>query len=117
MRGLLLDFGVPARAMLLEERSRTTAENAFYSVQLLRQRRIDTVLLVTSALHMERARRLFEAQGLRVIPVATDHEARDTSRMPAWQRWLPSADALDGSARALKEWVGRLGSGMQLPAP
>jgi len=31
---------------------------------------------------------------------------------PAWQRWLPSADALDGSARALKEWVGRQGSGM-----
>ena len=57
-----------------------------------------------SALHMPRARRLFEARWLAVIPAATDHEAVDA----VWEirKLLPDADALDGSGQAIKEWVG-----------
>ena len=57
---------------------------------------------------MRRAVARFEAQGLEVIPAATDHEARD--RFTAVD-WLPDAEALDGAGRAFKEvvgyWVGR----------
>jgi uncharacterized SAM-binding protein YcdF (DUF218 family) len=107
MQQLLLQMGVPAAAMVLEETSRTTAENARDSAALLRQRGIQRVLLVTSALHMTRALPLFEAQGLQVTAAATDHEAEDTAIWPFWQRWLPSGSALEGSGRAIKEWVGR----------
>jgi uncharacterized SAM-binding protein YcdF (DUF218 family) len=103
MRLLLRDLGVPDTAMLLESRSRTTEENARFSGALLRQRGITTVLLVTSALHMKRAFRHWDAEGLQVQPAATDYEAR---LVPVWQMWLPDAGALDGSARALKELVG-----------
>jgi uncharacterized SAM-binding protein YcdF (DUF218 family) len=104
MRMLLRDLGVPDAAMLLEGKSRTTEENARFSADLLRQRGIKTVLLVTSALHMKRALRHWEGQGLLVHPAATDHEA---SLVPSsWQLWLPNASALDGSTRALKEWIG-----------
>ena len=103
MRQFMLDLGVPAAALLTEERSRNTRENAEISAKLLRERGIQKVLLVTSALHMRRAVKLFEQQGLVVYPVATDHEVGShNGRM----NWLPDANALDGSASAFKEMVG-----------
>lgn len=117
MRLFLRDLGVPDRAVLLEERSGNSRENAAMSAALLKQRAPSAapdaaqpgkpmrVLLVTSALHMARARAHFEAAGLDVVPAATDHESlgpEDPLRL------LPSAEALDGSGRALKEWVGQL---------
>jgi uncharacterized SAM-binding protein YcdF (DUF218 family) len=106
MAQLLLEWQLPRGALLLEERSLNTAQNAQMSQALLERRGIRRVLLVTSALHMPRALLHFEAAGLEVIPAATDHEGRATDHWPWWQRWLPSTDALDGSARALKEWLG-----------
>ncbi|MHA7816762.1 MAG: YdcF family protein [Pseudohaliea sp.] len=102
-RELLLALAVPADAILLEEESRNTRQNAAFTARLLRERGIDRILLVTSALHMRRALARFEAQGLDVIPAATDHEARD--RFTAVD-WLPDAEALDGAGRALKEIAG-----------
>ena len=55
MRQLMLDLGVPAAALLTEERSRNTRENAELSARLLRERGIQKVLLLTSALHMRLA--------------------------------------------------------------
>src|SRR5690606_2182368 len=51
----LRNHGVPARAIIQEERSFTTRENAVYTVDILRSLGIDRFLLVTSALHMPRA--------------------------------------------------------------
>ena len=103
MRELMLDFGVDNEAMLLETRSRNTLENARLSVNILNERDVDTVILVTSALHMQRALAKFKDEGIGVIPAATDHEVL---RRPGWLDWLPDTAALDGSARAMKEWVG-----------
>ena len=108
MRVLLHDLGVPDAAMLLEGNSRTTQENARFTTDLLRQRGIDHILLVTSAMHMRRAVAHFEAVGLRVVPAVTDFEANQVSGVLGW---LPDAGALDKSGRGLKElvgvWVGR----------
>ena len=100
MQVFLRDLGVPDAAMLLEERSANTRENAQFTTELIRERGMNSLLLVTSALHMPRAVRLYEAQGLKVIPAATDHEFRTYS---VWRSVLPDAQALDGSGRALKE--------------
>lgn len=103
MREFLEDLGVPDSALLLETRSRTTRENAIYTAELLKQRGLQPVLLVTSALHMHRAKKLFESQGIEVETVPTDHEARPLS---LWQWVLPDAGALENSGRAIKEFVG-----------
>lgn len=106
----LQDLGVPAQAIVLEETSRNTRQNAALSATLLRARGFDRILLVTSALHMSRALALFNAQGLQVTPAPTDFEA---SQEPpsGLLAWLPDAGALNGSALAMKEmvglWVGR----------
>lgn len=105
MRLILRDFGVPNEAIVLEGKSRNTRENARFTAKLLAERGIETALLVTSALHMKRAKMHFDAEGLNVIPAATDYEARTITQ---WERWLPDTNALDGSGRAIKEIVGRI---------
>ena len=102
----LVDLGVPAQTIVLEEASRNTRQNAAFSAALLKARGINHILLVTSALHMPRAMALFAAQGLQATPAPTDFEAIQ-SPPPGVLAWLPDAQALDGSGRAMKEMVGR----------
>lgn len=106
MAAFLADLGVPAQAMVLEEQSRNTRQNAAYSAALLKARGIDRILLVTSAMHMPRAYALFAAQGLLVIPAPTDFE-NSQAPPPGVLAWLPDALALDTSGRAMKEVVGK----------
>ena len=106
MEDFIEDLGVPNSALILEEQSRTTIENATMTAELLKDRNIHHILLVTSALHMERAKRLFEKQGLQVEAIATDHEA--TVRPVGALAYLPDPEALSNSARAMKELVGRV---------
>ena len=105
MARLLQDLGVPRTAIWLEPHSRTTASNALWvarwAATLPRPPRL---LLVTSALHMPRAVLEFKAAGLDVVPAPTDYEAR--ALPTGLLRFLPDTDALDGSARAMKELVG-----------
>jgi uncharacterized SAM-binding protein YcdF (DUF218 family) len=104
MRELLLELGVPDRAILLESESRTTGENARLTAAMLSLQGVREIVLVTSALHMSRARREFERLGLTVHPAPTDWEVVD--KPFDLLRVVPSTDALDGSSRALKELVG-----------
>ena len=106
MGGFIEDLGVPYSALILEEHSRTTSQNASMTSELLKVKKINHILLVTSALHMERAKHLFENQGLQVEAIATDHEA--TLRPLGALAYLPNADALSNSARAIKECAGRV---------
>lgn len=106
MQKFLQDMRVPASAMEQENQSHNTASNAQNVAQRLRAQGVDTVLLVTSALHMPRARSWFEHHGLTVRPAPADFEVVP---MPmSWLRLLPSTEALHGSARAFKELVGQL---------
>jgi uncharacterized SAM-binding protein YcdF (DUF218 family) len=54
-RRLLLAAGVPASAIELENRSKTTKENAQFTIQLLRDQKQQRVILVTSWYHSRRA--------------------------------------------------------------
>jgi uncharacterized SAM-binding protein YcdF (DUF218 family) len=102
MRDVLVSLGVPREAILLESASTNTAQNAAYSRAVLGSGQ-HRVVLVTSALHMKRARRALERNGLQVLPAPTDFEV--VPRRVELLRLLPAADALAGSARAFKEWV------------
>ena len=109
MRSMLLTLGVPPAAIRLEGVSRNTAENAQQSLGLIRAAGAKRVLLVTSAMHMPRALRTFEAalggSGVAVLPASTDVEALPNSLHPLG-RWLPDADSLGMSTAALKEYLG-----------
>ncbi len=92
-----------------------TAQEAIAIHQLLQASDPATInpriLLVTSAFHMRRAQRLFERQGMIMEPFPVDFQARGQWAGPIWcdpTHWLPTAGALDGSSRALRELLGRL---------
>ena len=61
-------------AILTEERSRNTYENAVNAKQLLGR---DRSCSSTSALHLPRSVALFEKQGFSVTPVPCGYEAKD----------------------------------------
>lgn len=63
-REILLAAGLPAGAILMEERSRSTEENAIYSKRILDQKQLTHVVLVSDSYHMLRARWLFSKQGI-----------------------------------------------------
>ena len=107
MARLLMDLGVPEDRVLLESRSGTTYENALETRRLLATRGIERVLLVTSALHMRRAAATFRAAGLDVVPAPTDYEV-DADPERTWLDFIPAAEALADSSRALKEYLGLL---------
>ncbi len=109
MRSMLLTLGVPASAVRLEGLSRNTAENARQCLGLIQAVGAKRVLLVTSALHMPRALRTFEGalsgSGVTVLPASTDVEALPDT-LHGLGPWLPDAESLALSTRALKEYLG-----------
>jgi uncharacterized SAM-binding protein YcdF (DUF218 family) len=107
MADLLVEWGVPRDAIVLERKSKTTYENALYSKQLLDERGIHDVLVVTSAAHMTRALAVFPASACtRPQPRPTARPAASSTTNPTI--WLPDASTLSGTASALKEYLGIL---------
>lgn len=66
MADMAREAGVPADAVLEEERARTTAENAELASGLLRERSVKKILLVTDSLHMRRAEECFAGRGFAI---------------------------------------------------
>jgi uncharacterized SAM-binding protein YcdF (DUF218 family) len=97
------EFGVRVRWQ--EDRSADTRENASFSASMLKADGVKTVLLVTSAWHLPRAVRCFEAEGLQVVPAPTGFRAPPAG---AAGNWLPHWHGLRDSSLALHEWIGRL---------
>ena len=95
------DFGVPVR--WVEGRSRNTAENAAFSAALLRLDKVERVLLVTDAMHMERARTVFQRSGLQVTDAPTMFFGDQARGLGAW---VPSAEGMRRSWYAWYELVG-----------
>lgn len=107
MRALLIEWGVPAAAIATAGQSRNTYENALEIRDMRAQFPFSSALLVTSASHMPRAMAVFRRAGLPVTAATTDVEV--VAGVP-WTplRWLPSADGLVLTTRALKEHIGTL---------
>ena len=108
LRQRALALGLPAARLRTTGRGRNTAEEAVAVARILPRR--STILLITSAFHMPRARRLFERQGLVVQPFPVDFQASGTwAGDPLLDplKWFPSAQGLDSSSRALREVLGR----------
>jgi len=104
LQTLALEYGIDPETILLEERSRNTYENAVFIRQLLQERGLERVLLVTSAAHMRRAAATFRSQGVEFVPAPADVRAGPPSFNPI--RLLPTLRGLNCSTVAIKEYVG-----------
>jgi uncharacterized SAM-binding protein YcdF (DUF218 family) len=114
MLALLQMLNVPDEAIWLETKSRNTYENALYSRPLLKEKDINTILLVTSAIHMPRSVAIFEKQGFTVIPMPTDfiiternwREVTNLTFKDQLGNVLPTVENLQMTTWAMKEYIG-----------
>ncbi len=65
------------------------------------------IILVTSAYHMYRAKKLFEIQGFIVIPYMADYKS-ERNKENTILDFLPSADYLKTTEIGIREIIGRL---------
>jgi uncharacterized SAM-binding protein YcdF (DUF218 family) len=101
---LLARLGVPEGIVVKEGGSRTTWENARRVAQILSQRGITRVALVTSAYHMPRAMLAFSRAGVTCVAAPTDY--RVSKGRASLAEALPSFSALGQSFTSLREYLG-----------
>ena len=112
MGELLSLFAIPESAVIKEEKSYNTHDNAVNTKKILQQLQIDRVILVTSALHMPRSVKVFQKQGIEVIPAPTDFlvSKQQLESNQGWQNTIlqlfPNSASLGNTTLALKEYIG-----------
>jgi uncharacterized SAM-binding protein YcdF (DUF218 family) len=114
MRQIMEMLGVPKSAMWLQGKSQNTYEDALYSTDILKEKGIQKIILVTSAMHMPRSVALFRKQGIEVIPAPADFRVTNDSWNSLFEPDLanqvvsfwPSVGNLSGTSNALKEYLG-----------
>jgi uncharacterized SAM-binding protein YcdF (DUF218 family) len=104
--GFVVDEGIAPARILLEEKSRSTHENAVYAKEMIRPTPGQTWVLVTSAFHMPRAVASFDGVGWSVIPYPVDFKIDPRTGLSAGFSLL---DGLSAATLAGKEWAGLLG--------
>lgn len=104
-RDVLQTLQVPGNAVIIEPLATNTRTNATQSARLLPPDA--RVALVTSAIHMPRAYREVRNAGLLADAFPTDFQVEPQAPR-SLKDWIPNADALTRSTRALKEWLGGL---------
>jgi uncharacterized SAM-binding protein YcdF (DUF218 family) len=104
MADFLGQLGVKKPDLLREEQSRTTHENAVECAKLLRERRLQRVVLVVDAVDMPRALGCLRKQGIEVLP-SPCHFRATTFRLNHLS-FLPSPGAAAAVQRVWHEWLG-----------
>lgn len=102
----LKQIGIPDTAIIIENQSRNTLENAQYSLKLIDQYKSNAqILVITSAWHIPRTQLIFNRfskSHLDYYP--TDFEGKTAFDLDDFI--IPSAAALSGWEKIIKEWVG-----------
>src|SRR4029077_2848549 len=105
-KGFVIEEGIPAAQLIIEERSRSTHENAVFAKEMIRPAAGQNWILVTSAFHMPRAVGAFRAVDWPVIPYPVDFKV---DPRPGLRANFSLVDGLGSSTIAGKEWAGLLG--------
>lgn len=103
IRRFLAEQGVMPGRVLIEDRSRTTLENATLSRELVRPRPGERWLLVTSAAHMPRAVGIFRRQGWTVEAWPVDYRTAGGQELDLGFRLDQRLTRLEDAAY---EWAG-----------
>jgi uncharacterized SAM-binding protein YcdF (DUF218 family) len=105
LKEFAIKFGVPKKSILLTDNVQNTDQEA-KSVKKLLNSNDAKVILITSAFHMPRAKKVFEASNIKVIPFAVDFI--NSHQKLTFMSFIPSAGALSGTSFFVREMIGRL---------
>ena len=105
LRDIAIKYGVPNKNILLTENVENTDQEAKAVAELL-NKASPKIILVTSAFHMPRAQKVFEAAGINIEPFAVDFLSGADKYTII--NFIPSAKAFDQTSFFIKELIGRL---------
>lgn len=105
--------GVPKEAIIQENNSLNTHENAIFTKKILEAKGIKKVLLVTSAFHIPRSLKIFARQGIEAIPAPTDFLISEQKLLQnnfslesKILSYFPDVESLYYTTKAIKEYIG-----------
>ena len=104
LKEFAIKFGIPEENILLTYNVQNTDEEA-KSVKRLLNTNDTEIILVTSAFHMPRAQKVFEAANIKVIPFAVDFSG--SMQKVTFMDFLPSASSLGTTSFFVREMIGR----------
>lgn len=102
VKRFLVDLGVPDSAIIVEDKSRDTSQNAKYTQEICSGSGFKTPILVTSAFHMKRSIMNFKKVGIEVIPFPAHFQSWKDRRY-GWIDFLPGG--FGGVSTAVKEYL------------
>ena len=101
-----LEMGIFPEQILLTSIVSNTAEESSAVKDLMAERQLSKIILVTSSFHLPRAKLLFDQVGVETYPYPTDFKV--ASRDITWLHFIPSADALRNTSSGIREYLGRI---------
>ena len=104
MARLLEAEGVAPEQIFEEERATNTHENAVYSAEMLRSKRMGAVVLVTDAKSMLRAELSFRKEGVAVTPFPAGLGTGEFDFVELIPSWM----AIEANSETLHEYLGLL---------
>ncbi len=99
-------MGIQDRQILLTGIVTNTTDEADEVKTLMDLGDLSRVILVTSAYHIPRAKMLFDRAGIDSVPYPTDF--RSSGAHSNWMSFIPSAEGLDRTSNAVREFIGRI---------
>lgn len=105
IKRLFLDWGVGPKDLIVETRSRDTAENARYSAVICEAKGFKKPILVTSAYHLKRAELMFNRAGL-AVTLYPAYLSTAHPRPFRWHDFLPNHIYFSETVAALHEYLG-----------
>ena len=98
------EFGIPKENILLTDNVQNTDQEAKSIKKLLNQN--NKIILVTSAFHMPRAKKVFKTANIKAMPFAVDF--KNLSRRVTIMDFIPSANSFKETSNFAREIIGRL---------
>jgi uncharacterized SAM-binding protein YcdF (DUF218 family) len=105
LKDYAISNGIPSENILVTKDVVNTADESFAVNKLISPNK--KIILVTSAYHMYRARKLFEGEGFFVIPYKMDYKA-NRNNATVIMDFLPNADGLNLTELGIREIIGRI---------
>ncbi len=108
-----ISMGIPRKDLFTTYPVYNTFEEAKAIKKLLfndRNANQKRIILVTSAFHMKRAKKVFEREGMKVLTYPVDFKSNGNmiSSLRNPLKWIPSATSLNKSSAAIREIIGRI---------
>lgn len=100
-----ITMGIPKANILVGKDANNTYEEAITIKQLLNYE--NKIILVTSAFHMSRAKKIFEKMGFKVIPFKVDYKTSPNMKITILD-FFPNAESLELTETGMRELFGRI---------